>query len=297
MIWQNNLRYYDEASGEMKITKVGCGNFRKFTSYWTPFLSDFIEHLDSKGWFDKVYIAFDERHNMRRVLEYVLQFTNCDGHKFKTTASINRIDKSSNNSDLLDEISFGLEIVIQDNAMLRELAIERRKEGKATTMYTATEHFPNSVTRSLPAESYWTMMFAGASKLDGFLRWAYDAWTESPLDDTTHWSFPAGDCYLVFPSPRHSVTRESLLSIRMLRLDEGVRDINKLNVLRQECEQLTFAIDRVLDSVKTGYGFDKLTDRKWGAFCREAKWANTQSAIDIPYDMLLLKSKINELAK
>lgn len=59
---------------------------------------------------------------------------------------------------------------------------------------------------------------------DGFLRWAYDAWTEDPARDARFGSWPAGDCFLVYPGG-HS-------SVRFEKLREGIVDFEKMRILK-----------------------------------------------------------------
>ena len=55
-----------------------------------------------------------------------------------------------------------------------------------------------------------------ANGYDGFLRWAYNSWTEDPLRDSRFRTWPAGGTYVVYPGGRSS--------IRFERLREGIQD-------------------------------------------------------------------------
>lgn len=100
----------------------------------------------------------------------------------------------------------------------------RRKEGKITTVYTCcTEAYPNLFTFSAPAEAAWlpwhalagatTANCAGRKQLDG-----------APVAGHT---LPhlAGDCILYYPTGS---------SIRMECLIEGVQDVERVRLLREE---------------------------------------------------------------
>ena len=69
-------------------------------------------------------------------------------------------------------------------------------------------------------------MYASAKGFDGYLRWAYNSWTENPLPDTRFHTWAAGDCYLVYPGGRSS--------IRMERLVEGIQMFEKIRILREQ---------------------------------------------------------------
>lgn len=67
-----------------------------------------------------------------------------------------------------------------------------------------------------------------ANGFDGYLRWAYNSWTEDPLRDSRFHTWAAGDCYLTYPGGRSS--------IRMEKLIEGIQDYEKIWILRNELE-------------------------------------------------------------
>ncbi|MCX7599676.1 MAG: DUF4091 domain-containing protein, partial [Armatimonadetes bacterium] len=75
----------------------------------------------------------------------------------------------------------------------------------------------------------WMGWYAAAQGYSGFLRWAYDSWVEDPLYDTSYVTWPAGDCFLVYPGPR--------TSIRFERLREGIQDYEKVRLVRAALEK------------------------------------------------------------
>lgn len=163
------------------------------------------------------------------------------------------------------------------------------------TMYTATEHFPNSFTKSLPVESYWTIMFAGSLNSTGFLRWAYDAWVQDPLRDSTHSSFPAGDCFLVYPSEKDAVNKESKFSLRLAKLDEGVRDINKLYYMKETYPELEKDVEELLHQVNDDYGYTTLAPfDPWG---RTAKWIKEDEKGRLLSDIAKVKKGIYDITQ
>ena len=115
---------------------------------------------------------------------------------------------------------------------------DRTEANLRTTLYSCTGHRPGNFSLSMPAESYWSIVNAGKMGTAGFLRWAYDAWVEDPLRDTTHSMFEAGDCFLIFPDEKDAAYPESKYSVRLKRMAEGIRDVNKLKVLEQEMPEL-----------------------------------------------------------
>lgn len=74
----------------------------------------------------------------------------------------------------------------------------------------------------------------------GFLRWAYDSWTQDPLVETKHVTWDAGDCFLVYPGARSS--------IRFERLREGIQDFEKIRILRK-AKVATPALEAALEKL------------------------------------------------
>lgn len=211
---------------------------------------------------------------METALDLIDVVKNKDGFVLKKSAAFNDFKHNAAVFNRLDYASVGLQ-QIRDNLQDFKNQVEQRRSNKQeTSMYTATEHVPNSFTKSIPVESYWTMLFAGSLNATGFLRWAYDAWVENPLEESTHWSFPAGDCFLVYPSYKNEKFPESKFTLRLAKLDEGVRDVNKLYMLREKYPELQSEIEELFSSVKgskeNSYEFNTVSKTNlWG---RKAKW-------------------------
>lgn len=299
MPWDNVVKYTDEASGTMMQMRAQPGNAVQYAEVWQPFMEDFVRHLDEKGWFDRTYIGFDERTGMATALNLIDSVQNKDGNVLKKSAAFNDFQSNKAVFDRLDSASVGLQQIRDHLEGFKQQIIERRDNGKELTLYTATEHVPNSFTKSNPVESYWTIMYAGSLNTTGFLRWAYDAWVEAPLEESTHWSFPAGDCFLVYPSEKDAEVKESKFSIRLAKLNEGVRDINKLYMMREEYPELAAKADKILENVSGDeigdYEYSTMapTD-SWG---RQAKWLTEKGKKDMLSDMAAVKQGLYEFTK
>jgi hypothetical protein len=99
-----------------------------------------------------------------------------------------------------------------------------------TTYYTACgERRPNAFTFSPPAENVWISWYAAAEGFTGYLRWAYNNWTKDVLHDTRYKTWPAGDCYQMYPGPRTSIRFEKFI--------EGIQDFEKLGILKEKFER------------------------------------------------------------
>ncbi len=187
------------------------------------FLGDFSAHLKKMGWFSQTVIAMDERPagQMRKALAVIREAA--PGMKVALAGA----DHPELYGDIHDYCFF-----ISHRVPKR--AIKRRlNEGRPTTFYVCCgPRRPNTFTFSPPAEAAWLGWFAAARGYSGFLRWAYNSWTEDPLSDTSYPAkdWPAGDCFLVYPGPRSS--------IRFERLREGIQDFEKLAAVRASLEAM-----------------------------------------------------------
>lgn len=214
--WGNKFTYFDESTGaDTTLTTVpGTSAYEKI---WTPFLQQFVEHLKTKGWYEKTTIALDERQveDMQKMIAFVrslapeMKFTLAGGYHPEV------------NDDFFD-----LCVASGYNFPLEEIQA-RSKKGFHTTFYTCcTEEYPNNFTFSPPAEGVYQGWYAASKGFTGYLRWAYNSWVENPLTDSRFRSWPAGDTYLVYPDARSS--------IRFERLREGIQDYMKIKILKNE---------------------------------------------------------------
>lgn len=217
--WDLSFQYFDQASDQLKAIKAEPGT-PEFANYWMPFLADFASHLKKKGWFEKTTIAMDER-PMKR-MQQVIELIRKADPKFKISLAGNYHAEIEN--DLYD-YCVALRYTFPD-----EVLVQRKKDNKVSTVYTCcTEPYPNTFSFSPPAESAWFGWYAAAKGFDGYLRWAYNSWTENPLVDSRFISWGAGDCFFVYPGGRSS--------IRMEKLIEGIQDFEKIRLLREKFQK------------------------------------------------------------
>ena len=120
-----------------------------------------------------------------------------------------------------------------------------------------------------------------------------------PLEESTHSSFPAGDCFLVYPSEQEDEVKESKFSLRLAKLDEGVRDVNKLYIMREGSQEMADGVADILSHVKGDriedyeYSIMPKTDN-WG---RDAKWLTESGKNSMLSDMEAVKQGIYDLTK
>lgn len=219
--WALEFDYYDQATSSNTTIQATPGS-QEYNEYWGSFIADFARHLKSKGWFEKTMIAMDERpmESMQAVLSLIRNIE--PGFKISLAGNYH------------EPINYEIADFSEGFAPKKEFpesAKAKRKElGLTTTIYTCcAEAHPNMFVISDPDEAAWLGWFAQAEGYDGYLRWAYNSWTLDPLTDARFRTWPAGDCFVVYPGGRGSV--------RFSKLVEGIQDFEKVRILRAQWQK------------------------------------------------------------
>jgi hypothetical protein len=214
--WHYRFEFYDCATNTVQHLACKPGE-AKYHDFIVPFLKDFSRHLRQKGWFERTYIAMDER--PKDQMEAAWQTIQDADPEFKIEGAAN-YNVESEAADRVDDISVAFQYdLLNKNALARRTA-----KGQKITFYTCCgPERPNTFTFSPPAESAYLGWHALACGYDGYLRWAYNSWPKQPNEDSRFGSWPAGDCYLVYPGGS---------SIRFERLIEGIQAYEKVRILR-----------------------------------------------------------------
>jgi hypothetical protein len=216
--WGNYLFYFDETKGEEVRVNPAPGT-QEYADMWEPFFTDFVRHLDEKGWREITLIAMDERSpaDMKAMLTLLekaapgMGVALADNHKSYQLFVEQLVDIS---------VEHGVTVSPEDMAA-------RRARGQVTTWYVCcSDAFPNVFTFSDPAEGAFIGWYTMAADFDGFLRWAYNSWVIEPLIDSRFRTWPAGDTSIIYPDGRSS--------IRFERLREGIQDAEKIRILREK---------------------------------------------------------------
>jgi hypothetical protein len=215
--WNNELHYLDAVTGKYVDISAKPGS-KEFVDLWTPFLTDFRKHLEEKGWLKIANIAMDERspQDMKATLDLLQKVA----PGFGVALADNH--KSYKQYPYLKDICVAFGSTFEES----DLAY-RKQHGLISTYYVCcSDRFPNVFTFSDPAEATFIAWYATAAGLDGFLRWAYNSWVENPVTDSRFRTWPAGDTYIIYPGDRSS--------IRFERLREGIQDVEKIRILREQ---------------------------------------------------------------
>ncbi len=246
--WHNSFAYWE--NGTLKYESFTAGNAR-YQTVWRNFLTDLIAHLETKGWFEDAYIGIDERGFSTAAFDLIDSVTNLHGQTLKTAGAMDNFVNKKDLAMRVTDLNVGDTAAAAHPDEFAALLEERESKGLRTTLYSCTEHIPGNFSLSMPAESYWSIINAGKSDTAGFLRWAYDAWVENPLEDATHNAFEPGDCFLIYPSPKDASEKEVKSSVRLERMAEGVRDVNKLQLMEREVLSLAAEIDTLYAGITT----------------------------------------------
>lgn len=218
--WNNELHYKDAKTGEMITVKADPGT-KDFTELWSPFLKDFVQHLDRNNWLKITNIAMDER--PPAVMDEILGLLQKVAPELGIALADNHqsYKRYTHIKDLCVEVH-----AVPDSA---DLAY-RKANGLNTTYYVCCSHkFPNVFTFSDPAEAVYAAWYAKAHEFDGFLRWAYNSWVENPVMDSRFRTWPSGDTFIIYP--------EAKSSMRFERLIEGIQDFEKLSIVINDLKQ------------------------------------------------------------
>lgn len=230
--WNLSFQYYDEEKNSIETLRAKPEE-DLYAQHWLPFLKDFAQHLKTKGWFEKTTIAMDER-PMKDMQA--------------ATAIIKAADKDFNISlagyyhqELSDDI-IDYSIPLYSN-MAEDVLASRKEKGYKTTLYTCcSEIYPNTFTSSGYYEPIWLMLNTVERGFDGYLRWSFDNWNKSPLEDTRFGPFAAGDTYLIYPDNETSIRFENLI--------DGIQQVEKIRILREEFKANPEALSTLNEQIR-----------------------------------------------
>lgn len=246
--WHNSFKYWED--GVLKTEGFSAGTTR-YNEVWGNFLRDMVAHLEEKGWFDDAYIGIDERGFSAAAFDMIDSVKNSEGKSLKTAGAMDSFVEKKDLAMRVDDLNVGDTAAWAHPTDFEQVLKDRTEAGLRTTLYSCTGHRPGNFSLSMPAESYWSIVNAGKMGTAGFLRWAYDAWVEDPLNDTTHSMFEAGDCFLIFPDEKDAAEPKSKFSVRLKRMAEGIRDVNKLKYIEKEAPEYAEEIKGLYDSIQT----------------------------------------------
>lgn len=213
--WNTSIRYKD-TSGADQTLELTIGS-DEYAAVWNTFLTSFKAHLEEKGWFDKTVLYMDEieEAGMKAVVALIKAH---DGNW--------KIGLSGRN------VSSEVENALYDYSTI--VGYDRQSANNpVSTFYTScSQQYPNNyvTAETSPAEMSWMAWHALAKDLNGYLRWAYDYWTQSDPINIQDGSNAAGDFNMIYRTA-NTLSALPLSSIRLELLREGIQDYEKVKSL------------------------------------------------------------------
>ena len=252
--WENILRYTED--GEQKEQRAKPGT-ELWGEAWSAFLEDFVRHLDEKGWFDHIIIAMDERplEEMEAALDLLESVRNKERKSLKAGGAVNHYRQEI--WDRLFTVTPHLSNIRASEIppeLFRSEAKRRRERGQLTSIYSMIGDYPGTFSLSDPGEIAWIIWYVESCGADGFLKWAYDAWCENPLEDNAHAYFEAGDMFLIYPGKYRGAKTKPGCSPRFQMMAEAIRDVRKLRQLSRMSPKYETRAAELLSGVKQFYG-------------------------------------------
>ena len=249
--WGNKIGYTTK-DGSYVSTAFTPGS-SAWTNMWSQFLTDFMAHTEEKGWFDITYISLDERGitDLQHSIELIHSIQNEDGESFKISSALNySLSGDTSFTDQIDDISMNYGHVPHNSDSFQAFCEHRRELGLVTTVYTCTGNYPSSFVTSDPIDASYAIWYTLYQNSDGYLRWAWDAWTNDPLTDVSYKSFEPGDMWFIYPTEKGEVSDTYYYSSpRYEMTKQAVRDINKAKYLMSLSDQLNDDIHAFLDTL------------------------------------------------
>lgn len=214
--WYPNYWYWDEEK-QVEIKNTDIPGSIPYTSFWSPYLRSFAEHLKAKGWFDRVLFGLDERpaENIAQDINFLKSINS----KFRVQVSGLY---NAENEPLIDDYA------VNSNQIIPDIILRARKMAdKKTSYYTACwEEKPNTILFNQPYDAWFLPVHALAIGMDGFSRYSFNNWSKNNLNDARNKELPPGDAFFIYPGP--------LSSIRFEKLKEGILFTVKWKILSTE---------------------------------------------------------------
>lgn len=242
--WENRIFYYEKGALVEERPEIGSSRWKEI---WEEFLRAYMKHLMEKGWFDLTYIAMDERplKEMAAVIDLIKHCSNSKGQCLKLSGALNYQGVDSEILDAYHDISVS-QSHIGNFQEFRKFCQKRQEKGLMTSLYNCVGDYPSMFSLSQPQETSLILWFAASLEVDGFLRWALDAWSENPFEQVNHWYWESGDPFLIYP--------ENAVSPRFLQLQNTLQKIRHYRQIRKEKPEQVASLTKLLQTIQLPKG-------------------------------------------
>ena len=228
----STIEYTDAATGETRLLETRVGD-EEYVKAWGSFLAAFAGHLRSRGWLSKAHMAFPAKPEeiMGRLVDFLGE--RAKGFRIgvasKTTNEVHEsaedmtVEVGFDNKGIIDTVSpdrsaMGIAELLNPHNLCAITKCCPEKNCTAFFVCCAPEH-PNTFVHSPLVESRALPFLVLQGGFDGFVRWAYNEWSDEPFDNPGWRDWPTGDTFLVYPGDNGPIS-----SLRWEQLREGIQD-------------------------------------------------------------------------
>lgn len=260
------LRYFDEASG--------CFRFVRRAEEITQYVAALEGFFREKGLIDKVRVVADEPADVALYEKRLsLLAKAAPGFRYKT--AVNHAGFIGKFRDQVSDFSISLPSVSQEWEQLRH--VRGRIRGRLSWYVANTPEFPNMLIRSPLLECRLVGLLTDYMGFDGFLRWNYTVWPETPRKKLA--TDIAGDTHFVYPANDGT----PLLSLRYKNLKRGIEDFELIRMLRKSGADSGAILEQVWDRIfkekdirKFDPAQDKTAEELYSLDESDYEWAKEQ---------------------
>ncbi|HUU26837.1 MAG TPA: glycoside hydrolase domain-containing protein [archaeon] len=222
-----DIRYLDTASSQYRTIDIILGD-PVWREVWSAFLPVFRNHLKEKGWFDRAFLAFDEK--PEKEMQVIYEFLIRQAPDFKVSIAGGYPGDQRKTSD---EVIFHYNDLNTEAGLAahKPLIEKMRAEGRYISFYTAcTPHYPNVFLFSQLREARLLPWLSWKWGLSGYLRWAVAAFPEDVWTQPNY-KWHSGDMYFVYPGENGPLD-----GMRWELFRQGVEDCEALRIAREMAE-------------------------------------------------------------
>jgi hypothetical protein len=244
----SDIRYLDTSSNRYRLAKFDIGD-PEWYDVWSAFLPALRKHLKEKGWFDRAILSFDEK--PQKYMQLIFDFLVKEARDFKFGIA-GGSHYPGDRRKWADEISI-YHRLLNDEVEMKAMQplIKRMKADpdRYITFYTACQPaMPNCFIYSPLRESRLFAWLAWHYGLDGYLRWASNAFPENVWEQPNY-KWHSGDMYFVYPGQGGPLD-----SMRWELLRQGIQDYEALRIATEKAENAgrKDLLKKLNEAVRTG---------------------------------------------
>ncbi|MGQ9610456.1 MAG: glycoside hydrolase domain-containing protein [bacterium] len=212
-------------------------------------LADLDRHLQEKGWQDKAMIHISDEPTIYKVESYC-----------KVTDFIHKHAPHLKIIEAIETTGFGkcLDVWVPKLSHLANWYDEydaQRKLGTEMWFYTCCHPYGGFMNRFIDFPLIETRLLFWLNwkyRLDGYLHWGLNRWTDKPFEDVGE-ELPPGDRYIIYPG-----TDGPINSIRWEASREGLQDYEYFRILAEKTKEVKKKLGNVADFIDENQRSDEV---------------------------------------